>query len=247
MSSKQEFKVHLWGSRDRRFSPDRYAYSISFLSPRYNDNNIFSTPTNNSNRSLPKLKLREFDGNPLDWPEWSGMFLSKIHSSSISRDEKMSHLKTLLVGKAKRAVNGMGYSGTMYDQTWNKLQRKFGQPHHIVSSQLAKIQNFPQVRFSDLSNLIEFADTADIAVSKLPLDTKRRWFAFIEAPNKTRRIPNLVEFNNCLLEEAQVHERSVHCAPTLSKFETQTAKFGKKPDFKKSPKPSESNFSSNDD
>ena len=251
------------GSRDRQFLPDRYAYSNSFLSPRYNGNDIFSTPINKSNRSLPKLKLREFDGNPLDWPEWSGMFLSTIHSSSISRDEKMSHLKTLLVGKAKQAVNGMGYSGTMYDQAWNTL------PHHIVSSQLAKIQNFPQVRFSDLLSLIEFADTVstfvnllqqfaywndlfssrnlNIAVSKLPLDTKRRWFAFIEAPTKAKRIPNLVEFNNWLQEEVQVHERLVHCAPTSSKFETQTTKFGKKPDFKKSPKPSESAFSSNDD
>ena len=239
------------------------------MSPRDNGYNIFSTPTINSNRSLPKLKLREFDGNPLDWPEWSGVFLSTIHSSSISRDKKMSHLKTLLVGKAKRAVNGMGYSVTMYDQAWNTLQRKFGLPHHIVSSQLAKIQNFPQVRLSDLSSLIEFADTVstfvnilqqfgysndlfsssnlDIAVSKLPLDTKRRWFAFIEAPTKARRIANLVEFNNWLQEEAQVHERLVHCAPTSSKFETQTTKFGKKPDFKKIPKPSESAFSSNDD
>ena len=33
------------GSRDRRFSPDRYAYSNSFLSPRDNGNDIFSTPT----------------------------------------------------------------------------------------------------------------------------------------------------------------------------------------------------------
>ena len=48
-------------------------------------------------------------------------------------------------------------------------------------------------------------------------------------------------------EEAQAHERLVHCAPTSSKIETQTTKFGKKPDFKKSPKPSESAFSSNDD
>ena len=80
----------------------------------------------------------------------------------------------------------------------------------------------------------------------MPLDTKRRWFAFIEAPTKARRKPNLVEFNNWLQEEAQVHERLVHCAPTSSKFETQTTKFGKNPDFKKNPKPSESTFSSND-
>ena len=71
--------------------------------------------TGSSQRSLSKLKLREFDGNPLDWPEWSGVFSATVDSSNISKDEKMSHLKTLLVGRAKRAVNGMGYASDMYD------------------------------------------------------------------------------------------------------------------------------------
>ena len=102
-------------------------------------------PPVRTHRSLPKLKLREFDGNPIDWPEWSGMFLATIDSSDISRDEKMSHLKTLLTGKAKRAVSGMGYSGTMYEEAWKTLQRKFGQPHHIVSSQLAKMKNLTEL------------------------------------------------------------------------------------------------------
>ena len=156
----------------------------------------------------------------------------------------------------------------MYDEAWNTLQRKFGQPHHIVSSQLAKIQNFSQVRFNDLSALVELADTVstfvnilqqfgysndlfsssnlDVAVNKLPLDTKRRWFAYIESPSKVSRIPNLVEFNNWLQEESQVHERLIQCSPTTSKFDSQTAKFGKRSDFKKSSKSSESTFSSND-
>ena len=94
--------------------------SFSFKSP------AFSIPlTANSQRSLPKLNLREFDGNPLDRPEWSGMFLATVDSINISKDKKMSHLKTLFVGKAKQAVNGMGCAGAMYDHAWNTLQRKF--------------------------------------------------------------------------------------------------------------------------
>merc|ERR1712117_923745 len=118
----------------------------------------------------------------------------------------MSHLKTLLIGKAKRALNGIGYSGAMYDEAWRILQRKFGQTHQIVSSQLAKTQSFNQIRYNDMSALVEFADTIssfvnilqqfgytndlflssnlDIAVNKLPLDIKRRWFAHIESPLK---------------------------------------------------------------
>ena len=29
--------------------------------------------------SLPKLKLNNFDGNPLEWPEWSSMFTATVH------------------------------------------------------------------------------------------------------------------------------------------------------------------------
>ena len=88
--------------------------SSSFKSP------VFSiAPTANSQRSVPKLKLREVDGNPLDWPEWSGMVLATVDSSNISKDKKMNQMKTLLVGRAKRAVNGMGYAGAMYDHAWN--------------------------------------------------------------------------------------------------------------------------------
>ena len=79
----------------------------------------------------------------------------------------MSHLKTLLYGKGRRAVIGMGYSGTIYDQAWNTLQRNFGQPRHIVSSQLAKIQKFPPIRLVDLSSLIELADLISMLVSIL--------------------------------------------------------------------------------
>ena len=45
-----------------------------------------------SGQSLPKLTLREFAGDPLEWPEWSGIFQSTVGRSSLSNDEKMSHL-----------------------------------------------------------------------------------------------------------------------------------------------------------
>jgi len=41
-----------------------------------------------SSRSLPNGKLTEFSGDPLDWPEWSGMFLSTIGNTDLTNDEK---------------------------------------------------------------------------------------------------------------------------------------------------------------
>ena len=71
-----------------------------------------------SNSQLPKLKLSSFDANPLEWPEWLNMFKATVHHRDIPDSEKMSHLKTLLTGKAKSALSGMGYAGEFYAQAW---------------------------------------------------------------------------------------------------------------------------------
>ena len=85
--------------------------------------------------SLQKLKLGEFSGDPIEWRDWRSMrsmFQSTSGSSRLSNDEKLAHLRTKFVGAAKLALQGVGYSGAMYDTAWQTLQRKFGQPHLIV-------------------------------------------------------------------------------------------------------------------
>ena len=47
---------------------------------------------------FPKLKLTEFLGDPLAWPEWSGLFNDVVHQKPISDTEKMQYLKTSLTG-----------------------------------------------------------------------------------------------------------------------------------------------------
>ena len=103
--------------------------------------------------------MREFVRNTLEWPEWSGMFLSMIDSSPLMNDEKMGHIKGLVKGKTKTAIARLGFSGTMYQQAWKTLQRKFGQPSLIVSTQLAIIQSFPAIKHHDSLKFIEFVDS----------------------------------------------------------------------------------------
>ena len=86
--------------------------------------------------SLPKLKLAEFSGDPLEWPEWSGLFLSTVHAANIDTSLKMNHLKTLVTGKAKEVIAGLGYTGDMYDIAWNTLVAPFGRPQVVVNAQL---------------------------------------------------------------------------------------------------------------
>ena len=59
--------------------------------------------------NLPKLKLSELNGDPLEWPEWSSLFTATIHSKPIDDNAKTSLLKTLVKGKTKAAIAGLGY------------------------------------------------------------------------------------------------------------------------------------------
>ena len=108
-----------------------------------------------SGRSSPKLKLREFVGDTL---EWSGMLQSSVGRSSLSNGENISHLKTLLTGAARRSVHGLGYSGSMSNVAWSTLERKFGQPHLIISARLSRIQSYLTMKYQDFESFLEFAD-----------------------------------------------------------------------------------------
>ena len=94
--------------------------------------------------SLPKLTLAEFSGDPLEWPEWSGLFLSTVHAANIDTSLKMNHLKTLVTGKAKEVIAGQGYTRDMYDNAWKTLVAFFGRPQVVVNAQLRRIYTFHQ-------------------------------------------------------------------------------------------------------
>ncbi|XP_075253237.1 uncharacterized protein LOC142345040 [Convolutriloba macropyga] len=106
---------------------------------------------------LPKLKLISFDGNPLYWPEWSSKFIATVDKRHIPDTEKMSHLKTLLTGKAKAVVSGIGYSGRFYEAAWEILVRKFGRPHVIIDAQLERLRRAAPVKMHDSVSLIHFS------------------------------------------------------------------------------------------
>ena len=80
-------------------------------------------------KSVPRLMLTKFDGDPLKWTDWSGMFHAIIHQTEKSNAEKMTHLQQTVVGKAKSEIAGFRYSGELYDQALKRLESRFGKPH----------------------------------------------------------------------------------------------------------------------
>ena len=73
---------------------------------------------------LPKLKMAEFSGDPLELPELSQLFQATFHAANMDDSVKMNHLKTMVTGKAKKATACSGYTAEMYNVAGNNLIRK---------------------------------------------------------------------------------------------------------------------------
>ena len=84
------------------------------------------------------------------------MFIATVYQRPITDSEKMSHLKTLLTGKSRSAISGMGYSVQFYGAAWSILERMFGRPHVIIDAQLQCLRRASQIKPHDLTGLISF-------------------------------------------------------------------------------------------
>ena len=176
--------------------------------------------------SLPKLKVTEFHGDPLEWPEWSSLFTATIHNAPIDDNARMSHLKTLVKGKAKAAIAELGYSGAMYSAAWNTLVMNFGRPQTIVNAQMKLIHTSAFIKPHDSAAIIKYAQmittcvnvlkqfgfTGDLysesvlnsALRKLPPELKTKWFFL--ARSKRYYSADLCKFSEWLNEVAYVHD-----------------------------------------
>ena len=144
----------------------------------------------------------------------------------IPDSDKMSHLKTLLTGKAKSAISGMGYFGQFYSAAWNILEKKFGIPHVIIDAQLERLRKANQVKPHDSTSLInssvivsnfvtvlkeykhsgvfQSSSTLYMAVDKLPQVPKEKWWFYVD--DKDEDWPDLIIFEKWLSRMAFVHE-----------------------------------------
>ena len=162
---------------------------------------------------LPKLKLTEFSGDPLEWPEWSGLFDVVVHQKQISDTEKMQYLKTSLTGQAKAAISGMGFSSQSYDHACDILCEKYGRSDFIVNAQFKQKHTHPPVRHDDSTSIVKFANVVTNVVTegglssttrKLSPQLREQWLQYMQDRRLLRG--NMTVFKEWLASKAVIYE-----------------------------------------
>ncbi|XP_043199298.1 uncharacterized protein LOC122369009 isoform X1 [Amphibalanus amphitrite] len=118
--------------------------------------------------SLPKITLDEFDGSPLEWPRWSGLFRALVHDNgALSDTKRLTYLQSCLTGEAREAVRGLLCDGNMYEEALKELDMQFGDPRAVVTATLDGVLKHHSIKENDVESLMRFSRALHAAVSVL--------------------------------------------------------------------------------
>ena len=105
---------------------------------------------------LPELQLTEFSEDPLEWPEWSGVFDDVVHQNPMSNREKMQYMKTSRTCQAKAGISE--FNSAHYLDIKLGINSVRSMEDRMSESTLNLIKRIPIIRFGPtilraLSNL----------------------------------------------------------------------------------------------
>ena len=103
---------------------------------------------------LPKIVLKQFDGNPINFQGFWDSYNTTIHKNEdISDVNKMAYLFGLLEGSAYSAVKGFTMTSKNYKEVTDVLHERFESKDVIISSHMDALLKLPIVNNSDTKRL----------------------------------------------------------------------------------------------
>jgi len=91
---------------------------------------------------LPKLELKHYDGDRLNWLEFWDCFVTTIHENKkLSNVEKFNYLLSVLSGEAKSVIAGLSLSNDNYLIAVQLLKERFGELQNVIDSHYSQLIN----------------------------------------------------------------------------------------------------------
>ena len=140
---------------------------------------------------LPKLELPKFDGDVLQWETFRQSFQCAVgQSTELSLVQKLTYLRSLQVGEARRCVEGLPLKSENYDTTCNLLKHRFGRQELVI---FAHVQQLLSIGASAGGKLQELVDRLLVQVRSLEaLGITGQQYGVILTPLLLSRLPSEV-------------------------------------------------------
>ena len=108
---------------------------------------------------LPKIEIKKFSGDPLNWKTFHDSFKSAVdENSSLNNVEKMNYLLTFLKGEAEATVKGLPLNNENYDIALEMLEARFGDAQVLISAHMNKLLSLQVVdtRFCNAIKIVRW-------------------------------------------------------------------------------------------
>ncbi|XP_068684929.1 uncharacterized protein [Montipora foliosa] len=137
-----DLETALTSERDHERNFSRYAESSLNIVQAGSSANV----SIQSHAKLPKLELRKFFRNPIDWyPFWES-FDSAVHrNSTLNGADKFNYLKSMLVGSAAHVIAGLPLTNGNYEKAIDLLKKRFGNRQIAISSHMEALTKIPKI------------------------------------------------------------------------------------------------------
>ncbi|XP_042626645.1 uncharacterized protein LOC122147619 [Cyprinus carpio] len=123
--------------------------------------------------SMSKLPVPEppvFTGDPIHFIEFKQSFVALVDKKTISSADKLFYLKKYVSGPARKALEGTFFrtDDEAYQDAWNKLNNRYGQPFVIQKAFREKLASWPRIHPKDAISLQAFSDFLNACQGAMP-------------------------------------------------------------------------------
>ena len=109
---------------------------------------------------MPKINLRPFSGDPINFQPFFDSFKSAIDDNKkLSNIDKMNYLRSLLNGAAAAAIQGLPLTSENYEEAKTILNKRYGNKQTIINAHMEGLIKIPGVTpYDGLKQLRQFFD-----------------------------------------------------------------------------------------
>ena len=153
----------------------------------------FTTKKEAIHVKLPKMKLKSFSGNPIEWLSfWDSFQASVDKNSDISGVDKMNYLSGLLKGEAARVIQGLPLSESNYKRAVDLLKEGCGQKQVLINAHMDALLKIPAAT-NDVKKLRSLYDACEGYIHGLEsLDVYPESYGDLLIPIVMKKLPEEV-------------------------------------------------------
>ncbi|XP_065217307.1 uncharacterized protein LOC135843368 [Planococcus citri] len=93
---------------------------------------------------LPKLELKKYGGNLLEFESFWSSFNSAVHNTDLEATDKFTYLRNNLVGEAEVLLRGMGTTAANYPIAYEMVKKKFGNKKKLIDLLYDNLTKIPK-------------------------------------------------------------------------------------------------------